>query len=425
MAIVLQDLSGIGQGIQQAGGALAQALQQRQMAQAEQGKLSALDQALASADFSTPEGKKSILRDLIAKKVPVKDALAIIDQYSPDPVDAFLNKYAGPQVGPRGREMGNPQLGQIAPAGGVLEETVAEIQQYPMPGRGNVVDFEEQQVNLFSQLPDSALVEAAASGDKRLQNMAEAENERRGRAEKRYESDRKYHSEGARPWLKKIDEMRQSNRSKSMAVELMADAIEQGNLEFFSKDNFANFLGRYGEGLRSPEGALLLNATKEFLLSNIQRAGSRPNQWIEQQISQMLTKIGRSDEANLSVVEALRHETEVEKLYQQETDRIADYYRTELGYVPDNIGALVDQAVEPLAKESQDRLAYRLREIKEQAGDLTELMKKKVPRGTPLTFEMMTVFADQYGIQEGQKRAKQLGYTIPSEEQYMRYSRGR
>jgi hypothetical protein len=92
--------------------------------------------------------------------------------------------------------------------------------------------------------------------------------------------------------LKESDEIASQLPQKESSLNLMNEALANKDLSFWSWDNFADKTGV--EAFRSPEGALFKTAAKEYFLGNIKRAGARPNQWIEQQIQDMLAKIGRS-----------------------------------------------------------------------------------------------------------------------------------
>lgn len=306
--------------------------------------------------------------------------------------------------------------------GGALgEENILAQDQITTPQRTQTQGID------ISTVPESELVTATGLPYPEIAKMAQTELQRRDLAQKRTESQRKYESEISTPFLKKVDESRDNVRQKEGALDLMEGALQEGDLTFFSRDNFANFLGQFGEGLRTAKGAQLLNAQKEFLLSNIQRAGARPNQWIEQQISNMLPKTGRNKEANLTVVEALRAETEIQRKKIQLTDEIAQNYRNQIGYVPANIGALVDAQMVPFAQEVQDRLAYRLRGLHESemgAAKLTKLVGKKVPKGTPLTTSMAKNFVKKYGdVDSAIKNAEKLGYKITTKDEWQRWQR--
>jgi hypothetical protein len=258
-----------------------------------------------------------------------------------------------------------------------------------------------------------------------IENRRRSDDRKQDLAQKKFESERTYQSKRAIPFLQKLDESRNSLQEKDQALFLMRDAINQGNLEFFYKDNFANFLGKFGEGLRTAKGAQLINAQKEFLLGNIARAGARPNMYIEQQISKMLPQIGRSDEANLTVIESFQAQQDLEKKKQEISDQLVEKYEQELGYVPGNISAQVDKITKPYADEYQRRLAYRLRNLQESEMGEKAMRKKtnsKVPKGTPLTLQMSMMFIEKEGSKEaGIKKAQKLGYTIPSMDEYRSY----
>lgn len=180
--------------------------------------------------------------------------------------------------------------------------------------------------------------------------------------EKKQEAKASRHYDISKEILKSTAARAETLPQKEMALQNMNDAIQNGNLGFFSKDNLAEITGI--EGFRSPQGAVFKTAGKEFFLGSLQRAGARPNQWIEQQISDMLTKIGRSTEANLSVTEALKTELEVEKKQIELTNQLADQLENQLGYIPRDLSAQVQKLMTPYAQEKQKELKERLMEIK-------------------------------------------------------------
>ncbi len=258
-----------------------------------------------------------------------------------------------------------------------------------------------------------------------IENRRRQDEQKSQRTEQRFKSERAYQSQRSMPFMKKLDEERASLDEKDQALFMMKNAFNEGNLTFFSKDNFANFLGKFGEGLRTQKGAQLINSQKEFLLSNIARAGARPNMYIEQQISKMLPQIGRSDEANLGVVESFQARQDVERKKQQLADGLIEKYEAELGFVPGNIASQRDKAMKPYAQKIQNRLAYRLRNLQEnEMGEksLKKSLNKRVTQGTPLTLQMAVLFFEKEGSKDvALKKAKKLGYYIPSHEEYKGY----
>lgn len=106
MPIVIGDLSGIGQGIQTAGSALAGALEKRAEGRLAQKRQSALGEALADADLQTQNGQQDFLQKLNVAGIPMQEGLGILDRaikmrdtptegftkMSPDEMAGLLNR---------------------------------------------------------------------------------------------------------------------------------------------------------------------------------------------------------------------------------------------------------------------------------------------------------------------------------------------
>lgn len=378
-------------------------LQQQQLAQQRQLKETELGQ-----QFQKDEEKRNLIKSVLG------------DQFAP-----------GGQLGGGGGGAGGippqplqpgmaPQALPGGAVGGVPETDQQMLNENPLPGQQQPENPRELAIGDFS---DEKLVAMKGLGVKELNDIADAEMNRRGQERRRFEADRQFAQGRAGPYLKKIDENREAVRAKKFSQKLMMDAIENENLEFFSPDNLANVTGI--EAFRTAKGAQFLTALKENLLSNISRAGARPNMWIEQQINKMAPQIGRSREANMTVAKMLMAEN---ALIEQEigiADNLSAEYKQKLGYVPENIASLVDSAMKPISQDIQDNLSYDMRKIHEKETGKKKLiagMNKKVPRDTPLTPAMTLLFLDK--LKDPKKvlaHAKKMGYKIPSTEQYRRY----
>lgn len=274
----------------------------------------------------------------------------------------------------------------------------------------------------IESLPDSKLTALQGHPNQAIQKIADAEAERRKRDRKVFEVDREFASKRARPFLQKIDEERDAVRQKEFAIDAILTAIETGDNGFFTQDNLANITGI--EALRTAKGVQLITGLKEFLLGNIQRAGARPNQWIEQQIAQMAPKIGRTKEANLTVAKMLKSETDLQRKKIEVTDQITSQMRNQLGFVPENIAQLVDENTKPFALEAQSNLAYDLRKIHEEERGVTiKDINKKVPKGTPLTQRAGDFLTEKFqgDVDKAIEQAKRLGYRIPTPEEFRRW----
>lgn len=149
---------------------------------------------------------------------------------------------------------------------------------------------------------------------------------------------------------------------KEAALEHMQEAVESGNLSFFSPDNLAEITGI--EGLRSAKGAAFKTASKEYFMGNLSRVGAKGlNQWLEKQLADMSPKIGRKPEANLAVTEILRAENDVARKQIELTNFLADKYESELGYIPRDLSARVEKDLSSYAKERQKEAKSRIEDI--------------------------------------------------------------
>jgi len=179
--------------------------------------------------------------------------------------------------------------------------------------------------------------------------------------------------------LDRADELREGLPAKENALRFMKDAIEEGDIGFFSGNNLAELTGV--EAFRTAKGAQLITAGKEFFLGSIRRAGPRPNIFIEQQIAKMMPKIGRNKEANLTAAALLGADLDVETERVRITDELEQESLDRQGFVPGNLGALVTERLKPIAQERQDALAKELHEI--QKGPQATKFKETQPGAFP------------------------------------------
>lgn len=217
---------------------------------------------------------------------------------------------------------------------------------------------------------------------------------------KQTESRAKREFERAKPILARADERAEGISQKTNALSLMEDAVSEGNLGFFSPDNIAELTGI--EGFRTPKGAQFISSGKEYFLGSLKRAGTRPNQWIEQQIQKMLPKIGRSEEANQTVIEALKSELAIENAQLEIIDRLSQEDEEKWGYVKGNIGQRARKELKEFADEEQKNLELRLKNIQSSYPDLKETEVIMIdPTGKKRAVEKKDV-----------KDAKKAGYKV-------------
>lgn len=314
---------------------------------------------------------------------------------------------------------------QITPLPKTPEKTtVDEVTQQTvesLPSRGSEIlpgdspsDFIEQ-VNQ-DNISDDQIIALRGSPNKLVKNMGDALFDFKKFNQDNYNNIRKYETDLAKPFLTNLDNSRDSIRTKTNALADIDYAFEANDFGMFSKDQLADTLGKWGQGLVTPEGALARTALKEFLIGNIGRVGARPNQWIEQQISNMLTNFGRTPEANAMTRLALRNELAYEKEKIKIADKLIGEDRRKLGFVKADIASRVDKELEKFGEKQQKKLSYEIRQIYEKNKSKNDLLRetnKKPLRGTPLTPKMAKVFIERFGDKErALENAKKLGYEI-------------
>lgn len=267
--------------------------------------------------------------------------------------------------------------------------------------------------SVFKKMTDDQLVLASGSPDREVSEPAK--QELKGRQENR-KIDQKKNSDVFKSDLARSDKVKERADAiaeqlpqKKSAVNLMKDAVANRNLGFFSPDNLAEMTGI--EGLRSSEGAIFKTAGKEYFLGNIARAGARPNQWIEQQISDMMAKIGRSPEANFSVLRALENELDLDEARVRLTAEISDRLTGEGDLSQGKLGNLLNKELTQYAEKKQDILFNDLRAIKAIAEKNPQKFRK-VEKGTPVSDYMAQALLQQFNNDPAKaaEEAKKLGY---------------
>lgn len=280
--------------------------------------------------------------------------------------------------------------------------------------QGQTQPQNQQGQSVFQKLNDNQLVTLTGAPDREVSEPAKAElkrrDEERNLKEKKSESWTKFGMERAKKVLDKTEEIAQSLPIKQTSLKLLNDAISSEKLEWWSLDNLAELTGV--EAFRSKEGSIFKTATKEYFLNNISRAGARPNQWIEQQIADMMTKIGRTTAANLSVSRALQNEVDLDEERVRLTEEVFNELRSE-GKDVGELGPIVNKRLKDFAEKKQDELFNDLRAIK--AIDTSEPQTfNKVAEGTKISQVMIRALYEAYDKDPSKaaKAARKLGYSI-------------
>lgn len=287
-------------------------------------------------------------------------------------------------------------------AGGAQNSTQSPTQNQP-----------PNQAISWKDLTDEQIVQLR--GIKGFKEPAEAEQNRRIEDRKATQKENseifKFDLNRAGKVLDESAEVSRSIPQKRSALANIKDAILNRDLSFWSYDNLAEMTGL--EGLRSPEGALFKTAGKEYFLGSIQRAGARPNQWIEQQISDMLQKIGRSTAANLTVSRALENELDIDQKRVDLTNEISERMRSEGNTSMKGLGQEVDRQLKTYAEEKQNQLYNDLRAIS-SIDDKRPVSFKKVTGNPTVSEYVVEALLNKFNndADKAMQEAIKLGYLI-------------
>lgn len=304
-------------------------------------------------------------------------------------------------------------------------------QQEPQGSRQDLIndqgEIEVGNVSVPSKVPQEAIYAMELAGEHGLAQQANAHNQSIENKEKedrkRFEADRKYHTDFSKKSEEEAEGIRSSIIKKENSLNFARDAIESGDLSYFSKDKLADITG--SDLFRTAKGAQLVTAGKENLLSNMSRVtGKAQNMWFEQRLNSMFPKIGQSKEANLTVQEMLEGELALDSAYLKEFDKISERDMQDYGYVKKDIAKRANDAIKPVQKEIMQRTTYRMKEIEEKEKGLKDLKSevgKNVPKGTPFTLAMAKLYTEKFG-DNTMDVAKKNGYYIPTIEEFKRYT---
>jgi hypothetical protein len=163
------------------------------------------------------------------------------------------------------------------------------------------------------------------------------------------------------PVLKELSQVRKNIPIQEQAIE----DIKNASPDVGWRDYLAE---RYGfEPLRSSEGVKLKTAVKDFFLSDLTRAGSRPNRWIEEQLAGALPAIGRSAEANQITAAGLQFKVDLAKKRQEQIDDLTD----DFGYSQIDLDKTASKMMKSYVVERQKLLEKQIREIKNKKENLS------------------------------------------------------
>lgn len=253
-------------------------------------------------------------------------------------------------------------------------------------------------------------------------SIGRQKTEQRKLRRKEFESEREFHTKRSNKFLDTLTETANTIPEREVALDTSIQAVQSGKIKPLGGDFWAEVLN--APQLRTQEGAALLAGAKVNLMGSLGRVGARPNQFLEKQISDAYAKAGESQSAQMAKLNIAKTVLDLDKKFVEVSEEIANKYRNDLGYVPENIDSLARAQMKPYAIKRQEKLSYQLQEgtdrenMKKNPAEFNSI--KKVHPGTILTQEKYDVFLKKSkGATEQEtdlnaiKMAKKAGYRIP------------
>jgi len=312
-----------------------------------------------------------------------------------------------------GNQVGSPSK----PTEGMGEQ----LQPKPTEGMGEQLQQTGQTAQSTQKEPEENALSKAWK-TKKYPEVMKAQQEEKKTDRKKFEADRTYHSNRSGKFLDSIDATANGIQEREIALKSAESGIQSGQMSPLGGDFWASITGI--NALKSASGAQVEAAAKVNLMASLERLGARPNQYIEKVSNSAFAQIGETEEAQMAKILMAKSVLDLDKQKIRLTQQIANDDREKHGYVKEDIGARVDKALEPIAKERMNELAFSLQQNIERDIGIPNLAKnatKSVMKGTYLTPEMAHVLKDAL-ISAGEsekdlnKMAIKLGYEIPSNE---------
>jgi hypothetical protein len=240
------------------------------------------------------------------------------------------------------------------------------------------------------------------------------------------EADRAFHSKTSEPVVESANALlKEEPTKKGLNAQLRRDISsgETSGLLPFLVDKMGL------ESYRNPESARFTSEIKnKFVASLADIPGARPNMFIERVLSTAQPQIGRSTEANLSVLDLNDFVDDLNYERARQIRNIAKEDRKELGYVRNDVEERAEEKMGNYANKRQDQMAYDIRKrhednIEDDADLLNEIIGKNVPEGTPVTRRTMRLLMikNKDDAKKAVQEAKRLGMVFPLKETYERY----
>lgn len=241
---------------------------------------------------------------------------------------------------------------------------------------------------------------------------------------KAFADDRKFALATNKDYMTRVNDLKTAMPLKSQALSMAEAAVMSGKVGPWSGNNLAKITGI--DAFQDASGASLNLAIKQNLLGTLSQVSARAtNKWLEQVALNAFAGVGKPEEANQTILEALKTEHELSEAEIAVRDQVLAQDVTESGAEQPYLQQRVNKILDPIQKEILQKGSYKTRVIYEKAEGYDHLLhnwNKPVPKGTPLTPQMGIILLQKTGDKEkAGEYAKQLGYSIYSANKIREY----
>lgn len=193
------------------------------------------------------------------------------------------------------------------------------------------------------------------------------------------------------------------------SVMAMEDAITNGDQSFWSSDNLAEMTGI--ELFRTAKGGQFKTAAKTYFINDLKTSGARPNQFLEKQFVDALAKVGRSQEANQTVLESFKFTNDLKRKRLETIRELEKYYDESLGYLPSGFSRIVEETMEPYIKDRQKEYESRLKDIHVQEKKKSMKNEKK-PKLSGKMIDVIGPDGQTYEVDQSEVEMLPEGYRL-------------
>lgn len=316
----------------------------------------------------------------------------------------ILNRVFSGQNVPQAQQQQGIDNKQIAPI-----QNPPQLLDLPNEAIAALGTVDPQLARLLQQQKEAAFKQKKHEDEK----LTAAEKEKR----RQFEEDRKYHTKVSAPIVASANErLKTSAINKGVREQLKRD-IASGNTTGF----FPYMVDRLGlESFRNPESARFSNEVKNIFVGSLNEIpGARPNQFLERLLSSAQPQIGRSPEANLSVMDVADFVEDLRDEQARQELQIAKEDRDQLGYEKSDIQERARERMGDYANRRQEQMALDIRKRHEDGlttSELTnELLSGQTIPGTYITPRTMNILwlKNDKDLKKAVEEAKSLGMQLP------------